>query len=103
MIEIGRFKEAYGEEYPSIREMIQEKPIKEKEIILAYLKKWDTGIRALKYLRDEITGEFTNEDFAYYCDGKYDWCTDVIYHFEKYNIKLEDDFIKYVLSLKTVK
>jgi len=100
MIEIGRFSEVYGEEYPSIKELVQKEPIKEKKKVLAYLKRWDTGIRALKYLRDEITGKFTDEDFAYHCDGKYDWCTDVIYHFEKYNLKLADEFIEHVLSQK---
>jgi len=33
-------------------------------------------------------------------DGKYTWRSDVIYYFEKYNLKLPDEFVKEVLKLK---
>lgn len=31
-------------------------------------------------------------------DDKYAWRSDLIYYFEKYNLKLDDDFIAHVMS-----
>ena len=35
-----------------------------------------------------------------YSDSEYIWRESEIYYFEKYNLKLNDDFIKYVLNKK---
>lgn len=35
---------------------------------------------------------------VYYSDGKYEWNSAEIMYFEKYNLKLNDDFIQHVLS-----
>lgn len=47
---------------------------------------------------DFQTNEWTNiENLDYETDDFY-WNTSDIYHFEKYNLKLNDDFIEYVLN-----
>ena len=47
---------------------------------------------------DFQTKEWTNiENLDYETDNFY-WNTSDIYHFEKYNLKLNDDFIEYVLN-----
>ena len=35
---------------------------------------------------------------VYYCDGEYEWNSAEIMYFEKYNLKLNDEFIQHVLS-----
>ena len=45
---------------------------------------------------------FTDEEVTTadngYSDGEYTWYESEIYHFDKYNLKLNDDFIEYVLN-----
>ena len=51
-------------------------------------------------LKDEITGQTTNMGVSGYSDevGGWYWDDRMIYHFEKYNMKLASDFTEYVLS-----
>lgn len=99
MIHIGKCKEEYRDEnLPSIRELVDAKPIESKAEVLAYMKKWDTGARAPKIFRDAITGEIVPTEYCCYCDGKFVWCTDAVYYFEKYNLKLDNKFIEHILS-----
>ena len=49
-------------------------------------------------LTDEITGKDVNLSVEGYEDDAYYWDTRYIYHFEKYNLKLNDDFISHVLA-----
>ena len=73
-------------------------PIPEKEYILEYLRKGRHPSCAPMMYRDRETGEYAVE--AYYLnDGKYTWSSDTIYHFDKYNYPLPEEFIQYVLSV----
>ena len=72
--------------------------IPNKAAILQYLKSFEPEGYTTAYLRDKITGEIISEGFAGYTDGEYQWYDYWIYHFEKYNLKLNDDFIAHVLS-----
>ena len=47
---------------------------------------------------DFSTGEWTNIENLDYESGDYYWNSSDIYHFEKYDLKLNSDFIKYVLE-----
>lgn len=74
-------------------------PVEKKEVILAYLKNNGTiSYYGSNYLIDRMTGERIALDLNEYTDGEYSWHTDEIYHFEHYNLKLNDDFIEYVLA-----
>ena len=57
-------------------------------------------ILSLMSLKDEITGQTTNMGVSGYSDevGGWYWDDRMIYHFEKYNMKLASDFTEYVLS-----
>ena len=33
-----------------------------------------------------------------YTDGEYSWTSEEIYHFEKYNLELNEDFVKKVIE-----
>lgn len=45
---------------------------------------------------DYITGEMLKSSVQLFSDGVYRWTNEEIYHFEKYDIKLNDDFIRYI-------
>lgn len=95
---IAKYKENDGEYYASIFDLISENAIEGKDKVLAYLKsKKDIGI-APEYVRDKITGESTGIELACFVDGDFAWTTDTIYHFEKYNLKLSEDFLRSVLN-----
>ena len=95
---IAKYKENDGDEYASIFDLISDNAIDGKSKVLAYLKsKKDVGI-ALRYVREQITGESTGIELACFVDGNFAWTTDTIYHFEKYNLKLSEEFLKSVLD-----
>lgn len=99
MREISNVREFSGEvDHNSIKEMISEKEIERKEDILKYLKSFEPDCAAGMSLTDEITGESINTGVSGYEDGTFFWDTRHIYHFEKYNLSLNDDFINHVLS-----
>ncbi len=103
MLTIGKFKEAFQQAYkdtdlPSIKALISSEPISMKEKVLDYLKSAKIVAVSPSIPRDVITQERIPGDFCYYSDGKYSWRSDTIYYFEKYNLKLEDEFIQHVLA-----
>ena len=72
-------------------------PIKDKGVILKYLKNGEHPSCAPMMYKDRETGE--NAISAYYLDdGVYTWSSDTIYHFENYNYPLPSEFINYVLK-----
>jgi hypothetical protein len=103
MIEIGKFKEIYkSDECPSIRELITDTPFKYKETVIKYLKLGKIQVAAPGIINDIIDGNRINLTLAYMTDGEFCWRSDLVYYYEKYNIKLPDDFIKKVLINKII-
>jgi len=43
-------------------------------------------------------GEKLSDSVTCFNDGEYCWTSEEIYHFEKYDLKLNDDVIRYILS-----
>lgn len=72
-----------------------------KSLILKYLKK-DKFISSCttEKVFDFIKKEETNIPMVSYHDDQYYWDDRHIYYFEKYNLKLNDDFVQHVLSQK---
>ena len=92
---IGKIKEVYKDNsLLSIKELIQENPIEGKEQILKYLRNGKKGAYAPSKMIDVISGEVIPGELCCYSDGEYGWRSDTIYYFEKYNLKLEEEFIK---------
>ena len=81
-----------------IKELIQDRAVDDKDKILEYLKAFEPDCAAGMSLVDEVTGEIIDTGVNGYEDGQYYWDTRHIYHFEKYNLKLDNDFIAYVLN-----
>ena len=95
MIEIGTFKEIENDDYPEFK--ATEKPIPEKEKVLRYLQDTPDVAVSPSVLRDVFTGERLRMDLCAKSDGVYIWRSDIAYYFEKYDLKLPDEFIEYVL------
>lgn len=96
---VGKFREIYKDDsLPSIKDSIQNKSISEKERILHYLKSAKKGAFSPGNIKDVITGEKISGEFCCYSDGEYAWRSDIIYYVEKYNLKLDSDFIKHILQ-----
>lgn len=100
MIVIGKVKEVYNNnELPSIMDLLEEKPIDNKEKVLNYLRnpKYQSAVAA-GYAKDIFTGQRIPGEFCCCTDGKYGWRSDTIYYFDRYNMALPEEFIMHVLG-----
>ena len=102
MIVIGKYQELYGENYSPLKEMIGNVAIDKKASVLGYLKNAPVIAVAAAKMVDVISGEAISGELSTQSDGMYAWRSDVSYYFEKYNLKLPDDFIKHVLDQQDV-
>lgn len=99
MIVIGKTREIYKDkDLPTIKSLISKEPIENKAKILEYLKKGKVTAAATGTAKDIITGKTIDEPFCMFTDGVYAWRSDTIYYVDKYNLKLEDEFIKHALN-----
>lgn len=96
---IDDYKEFGFDSTLSVVDNISSTPIPEKEKILDYLKRTPKdGVRC-STLNDFVTKELLTPAVWTHSDGEYNWDDEEIYHFEKYNMKLNQEFIDKVLSI----
>lgn len=101
MKEISNVKEFSGEEkFKSVKNMISENEAAGKKEILQYLKSFEPDCSAGMILVDELTGKEVGSEVNGYEDGQFYWDSRHIYHFEKYNLELNKEFIEKVLNRK---
>ncbi len=82
----------------SVLNNISDVPILGKEKVLNYLKSAPkAGIRC-QTLYDYVEGVLLSPAVWAHSDGEYRWNDEEIYHFEKYNMILNIDFLKKVLG-----
>ncbi len=99
MQEICSVREFSGDDADkALKELISDIEISEKKKILEYLKSFEPDCAAGMCLTDEITGKDLNLCVEGFEDDEYYWDTRYIYHFEKYNLQLNSDFISHVLA-----
>lgn len=72
--------------------------INNKDSILSYMKNFPECAFTSAPVKDAFTGEIIYDANNARTDGTYQWYESEIYHFEKYNLKLNDDFLQYVLN-----
>lgn len=77
---------------------ISKNEILNKETVLNYLKQSPEYAFTSEPVKDYYTGEIVYDANNARSDGEYIWYESEIYHFEKYNLKLNDDFIEHVLK-----
>lgn len=95
---IGLIREAYGDGYPNLADCISSAPIENKGKVLMYLKRAPVVGAAAGRAVDYMTGKRIPQEFLFYDDGEFNWRSDTIYFFEKYNLRLPDAFIKKAIS-----
>lgn len=66
----------------------------DKGNVIAYLTKQKRLAGCPRKAIDCGTGEVISDSFFVYTDGEYEWCDFLIYHIEKYNIKLPMELIE---------
>ena len=99
MIVLGMYKEIYhNDSFPSISDFVSNNEMENKTVILDYLRKGKVTAASPARMVDVINGEKIDGSLKMLEDDKYAWRSDLIYYFEKYNLKLDDDFIAHVLS-----
>ncbi len=80
------------------KEIVSEKSLECKATILEYLKKFPCSAFTSAPVIDIFTDKEVKSANNGYTDGEYIWYESEIYYFEKYNLKLNNDFIEYVLE-----
>ena len=76
-------------------------PIKEKKIITQFLKNFKPNFATSGFIMDYVKNQKIEKHYnmGYEYNGFY-WNEEDIYHFIKYNMPLNQDFIDYVISQK---
>ena len=84
---------------PSLQDNLSKVDISDDEYekILKHLKNGKTTFVTSQTPRDIFTGKNIGSDLRIFTDGVYSWTNEEIYYFEKYKIKLNEDFIRFVL------
>lgn len=72
----------------------------DKEKVLKYLKKAPITDRRCSSVMDYIKKQSTTIGDNLRDDGEYVWAEEEIYHFEHYDIELDEDFVRKVLNNK---
>ena len=74
--------------------------IENKDIIIAYLTTRTYAVYAASAPTYDIVAENYSDKYIRvgFFDGKYEWTSEEIMYFEKYNLKLNKDFIHYILE-----
>lgn len=88
----------YGKPICDSKYVYSDKPIENKEIILQFLKSFSPSWFTSARVSDVISGETIEKCNNVFSDGGYEWTEAEIYHFEKYNLQLDNSFIRYVLK-----
>ena len=99
MIILGQFDEfGPGFGFPSIKEFISPEPFDHKDTIVEYMKAGHGCMASPSFIKDVITGERVLRPRVTMHDGVYLWSSSLIYHVEKYNVRLPEEFIAHVLD-----
>ena len=71
-----------------------------KDQISAFFDSIEPVAVATGHFKDVVTGDVVlDQADKGYIDGEYSWCTQDVYHFEKYDLALSPDFRDYVLEI----
>ena len=98
MTDIGCFSEmeCYADN-GSIKDHIVDKIDYDKTKVINYLKSQNRIAGCPRQAIDCLTGNVISPSFSVYTDGEYRWCDFLLYHIEKYNIKLPQHLISKAL------
>lgn len=95
---IDSYKEFGTDNNKSVRSHISNISIPEKERILRYLRGFPNYGTRCSTLYDYVEDVLYSPTVFSHFDGTYYWDDEEVYHFEKYNMELNEDFIKWVIE-----
>ena len=99
MLHITDYKEFFGDPKNSaLNHLALGSPIPEKQVILRYLNNAPQQGICASSMYDIVEKHSTFKTRKFFDDGVYEWTNDEVYHFEKYNLELDPEFIQYVLK-----
>lgn len=96
MIAIGYFAERHGKNYPAFQSTPHDIPNKNR--ILQYLRSGKVIAAAPGRMWDVFSDKPIPGEMLAYSDGTYYWGSEAIYYFDKYNMKLPDEFVCRILN-----
>ena len=86
-------------DYPYMRGNLQNEPYPNKEIIIDFLmNKGDVLLAQLSRAKDVYSGERVPFELLVRRDGEYQWANILAWYVEKYNLRMPEDFEKYILE-----
>ncbi|MEE0264483.1 MAG: hypothetical protein UD936_02555 [Acutalibacteraceae bacterium] len=84
-------------QFPKTKELLNN-PIENKSVIESFFDKHSPDVvlacRAMDYVKEKYIGE----SLKIYLSGGFCWSNEVVYHFKNYDLRLDEEFIDYVLS-----
>lgn len=99
LIFIGKYEElAPNKGYGSMRESFSNYPYPGQDKIIHYLRNGKVDMVSLAVPIDAFTGEKIPGDKLGMNDGKYTWWNTLAYYVEKYNLRLPEEFERYILQ-----
>jgi hypothetical protein len=98
MIVLGKFKEIYNTDgLPRLSDNIGH-PNEHKKLVLDYMRTFKSTSASPAKIKDVISGQEIDLPLECKTDGVYGWRTDFMYYIEKYDLKIPNDFVEYVIS-----
>ena len=82
----------------SVKDFVADSTTYDKHKVITYLKSQKRVAGCPKAAIDCVTGEQISPSYSVFSDGEYDWCDFLIYHIEKYNVLLPQDFIDHIMK-----
>ena len=68
----------------------------DKNQIVGYLRDSAQLINLMGYYCNAFTGQIADLGITIYSDGNWVWDSIIVYHYEKYNLQLPEDFIEHM-------
>ena len=98
MIDIGCFSEMnVFSDNGSVVDYLVDKVEYDKKIVIDYLSSFNHLASCPRTAIDCVTGKEIASSFKVFTDGEYRWCDFLIYHVDKYNIRLPQAFINKIM------
>ena len=96
LIHFDEFGKGMG--FPSMREFFCDETYFGMDKIVEYLQNGRTTYVTAAECEDVFTNQRISGVRSGMTDGNYSWNNTLAYYVKKYNLKLDDDFIQYVLN-----
>lgn len=87
-----------GMGYPSMKDSMAAEPYENQTVIANYLRGGKVHMVTAAHVTDVVTGRKKDIELCHMNDGVFSWTTSILYHVEKYNLRLPAEFVTHVIS-----